>query len=190
MNLALQVRWLWLSQVEASRPGKEFDIQVPLTVSEIFKAATSSVVGDGATTFFWLDSWLPDGRLKNLAPHLFALTPKRLSRLRLVRDTLDGGWLDDIHPDLDAPAMEELLVVADHVVGLTVTERVADEFRWNWGANGTYSSKYCYILACFVGAWPWQERYRSGSVGSFSGLCCVIGAGLQTDWSDMDCRRP
>jgi hypothetical protein len=108
MNLALWVRWLWLSQVEASQPWKEFDIQVPLMVSEIFKAATSSLVGDGATTFFWLDSWLPDGRLKNLAPHLFALTPKRLSRLRLVRDTLDGGWLDDIPPDLDAPAMEEL----------------------------------------------------------------------------------
>jgi hypothetical protein len=65
-------------------------------VSEIFEAATSSIVGDGAATFFWLDSWLSDGRLKDLAPHLFALIPKRLSRVRLVRDALDGGWLDDI----------------------------------------------------------------------------------------------
>jgi hypothetical protein len=64
MNLALRVRWLWLSRVEASRPWKEFDIQVPPLVSEIFEAATSSIVGDGAATFFWLDSWLPDGRLK------------------------------------------------------------------------------------------------------------------------------
>jgi hypothetical protein len=96
MNLALRVRWLWLSQVEASRPWKEFDIQVPPMVSEIFEAATSSMVGDGATTFFWLDGWLPGGRLKDLASHLFALIPKRLSRVRLVRDALDGGWLDDI----------------------------------------------------------------------------------------------
>jgi mannosylglycoprotein endo-beta-mannosidase len=29
MNLALRVRWLWLSRVEASRPWKEFEIQVP-----------------------------------------------------------------------------------------------------------------------------------------------------------------
>jgi hypothetical protein len=65
-------------------------------VSEIFEAATSSIAGDGATTFFWLDSWLPDGRLKDLAPHLFVLIPKRISRVRLVRDALDGGWLDDI----------------------------------------------------------------------------------------------
>jgi hypothetical protein len=82
--------------VEASRPWKEFEIQVPPTVTEIFEAATYSVVGDGSATFFWLDSWLPDGRLKDLAPHLFALIPRRLSRARLVKDALDGGWLDDI----------------------------------------------------------------------------------------------
>jgi hypothetical protein len=130
--------------VEASRPWKEFDIQVSPLVSEIFEAATSSIVGDGAATFSWLDSWLPDGRLKDLVPHLFALIPKRLSRVRLVRDALNGGWLDDIPPDLDAPAVEELLAVANRVEGLTITEGVADEFRWNWGVNGTYSSKSSY----------------------------------------------
>jgi hypothetical protein len=41
--------------------------------------------------------------------------------------------------------VEELFAVADHVDGLTVTEGVADEFRWNWGVNGTYSSKSCYL---------------------------------------------
>jgi hypothetical protein len=95
MNLALRTRWLWLSRVEASRPWKEFDIRVPAMVTEVFEAATSSVVGDGASTFFWIDRWLPDGRLKDLAPQLFALIPKRLSRSRLVKERLDGGWPDD-----------------------------------------------------------------------------------------------
>jgi hypothetical protein len=79
MNLELIVRWLWLSRVEASRPWKEFEIQVPPMVLEIFEAATSSVLGDRASTFFWLDKWLPDGCLKDLAPHLFASIPRRLS---------------------------------------------------------------------------------------------------------------
>jgi hypothetical protein len=74
-------------------------------VTEIFKATTSSLVGDGATTFFRLDRWLPDGRLKDLAPRLFALIPKRLSRGRLVKHALDGGGLDGIPPDLDALAV-------------------------------------------------------------------------------------
>jgi hypothetical protein len=101
--------------------------------------------GDGVNTFFLLDSWLPDGRLKDLAPHLFTLIPKRLSRVRLVRDALDGGWLDDIPPNLDVLVVHKLLAVADRVEGLTVIEGVADEFRWDWGANGVYSPKSCYL---------------------------------------------
>jgi hypothetical protein len=145
MNLALRARWLWLSHVEASRPWKEFEIQVPPMVTEIFEAATYSVVGYGSATFFWLDSWLPDGRLKDLAPHLFALIPRRLLRARLVKDALDGGWLDDIPPDLDAPAIEELLAVADRVERLAITEGVADAFRWSRGGKGSYSAKSCYL---------------------------------------------
>jgi hypothetical protein len=144
MNLALQARWLWLSRVEAFRPWKEFDTQIPQRVTEIFEAATSSIVGDGARTFFWSDNWLPDGRLKDLA-HLFTLIPKRLSKVRMVRDALDGGWLDDIPPNLDTLAIQELLAVADRVEGLTVTEGVTDEFRWDWDVDGVYSSKSCYL---------------------------------------------
>jgi hypothetical protein len=139
MNIALRARWLWLSQVEASRPWREFDIQVPPMVTEVFEAATSSMVGDGASTFFWLDKWLPEGRLKDLAPRLFALIPKRLSRSRLVTDCLD------IPADLDALAIEQLLVVAYRVEGLTVTEGVPDVFRWNWGRKETYSAQSCYL---------------------------------------------
>jgi hypothetical protein len=151
MNLALRTRWLWLIRVEASWPWKEFDIQVPPLVTKIFEAATSSVVGDGASTFFWLDRWLPDGRLKDLVPHLFSLIPRRLSRSRLVTDYLDRGWLDDIPAKLDAHAIEELLAVADRVEGLTITEGVPDVFRWIWGAKETYSAR-SYYLGMFNGS--------------------------------------
>jgi hypothetical protein len=67
----------------------------------------------------------------DLVTHLFTLILKRLSRVRMVRDALDGGWLYVIPPNLDALAVQELLAVADRVEGLTVTEGVADEFRWD-----------------------------------------------------------
>jgi hypothetical protein len=75
-----------------------------------------------------LDSWLPDGHLKDLVSHLFSLILKRLPRVRMVRGVLDGGWLDDITPNLDAFTVQELLAFADHVEGLTVTEGATDEF--------------------------------------------------------------
>jgi hypothetical protein len=139
-----------------------------------------------AHTFFWLDSWLPDGRLKDLAPHLFALISKRLSRVRFVRDALDGGWLDDIPPDLNALAVQKLLAVADHMEGLTVTEGVGDEFRWDGVLMGS-TPRSPAILACSEEVWPWRECSKSGSpvlwprVGFFSSLCYVTGAGLRTD---------
>jgi hypothetical protein len=37
------------------------------------------------------------------------------------------------------------LAVADRVEGLTVTEGVTDEFWWDWGVDGVYSSKSCYL---------------------------------------------
>jgi hypothetical protein len=105
-------------------------------VKEVFEAATSFVVGDGASTFFWLDKWLLEGRLKDLAPHLFTLIPKRLSRSRLVKECLDGGWLDDIPADLDALAIDQLLAVADRVEGPTITEGVPDVFLVELGSEG------------------------------------------------------
>ena len=59
MNLALRTRWLWLKRVEDSKPWKEFNIQVPTIVHHLFEAATSSHVGDGASTFFWTYRWIP-----------------------------------------------------------------------------------------------------------------------------------
>jgi hypothetical protein len=41
-------------------------------------------------------------------PHLFAKIPRRLSRPRVVKDSLARGWLDDIPTDLDALAIDEI----------------------------------------------------------------------------------
>jgi hypothetical protein len=68
----------------------------------------------------------------------------------LVKDCLDGGWLDDIPADLDTPAIEQLLAVADHMERLTVTTGVADVFKWNWDAKETYSAS-SYYLGMFHG---------------------------------------
>ncbi|KAM0837795.1 hypothetical protein ACQ4PT_061397 [Festuca glaucescens] len=124
MNVALRARWLWLQRVDDSKPWKELNIQVPKMARQLFEGATYSVLGDGASTFFWTDKWLSDGRMCDVAPNLFAAVPKQAPRQRLVHDGLTGGWLDDIPPDLGALAIRELLQVADRLVDVTLTEGV------------------------------------------------------------------
>jgi hypothetical protein len=63
LNIALRARWLWLQRMDDSKPWKELNIQVPLAVRQLFEGATYSVLGNGASTFFWTDRWLPEGRL-------------------------------------------------------------------------------------------------------------------------------
>ena len=45
-------------------------------VRQLFEVATTSIVGDGTSTFFWLDKWLPCGQVKELKPILFLKVPK------------------------------------------------------------------------------------------------------------------
>ena len=94
MNRALRARWLWLSRTDNSKPWSEFNIQVPRVVQQLFEAATTSVVGDGASTFFWTDRWLPGGRVKELAPNLFMKVPKAARCSRRVRDGLAESQVD------------------------------------------------------------------------------------------------
>ncbi|KAM0829175.1 hypothetical protein ACQ4PT_067046 [Festuca glaucescens] len=144
MNVALRTRWLWLQRVDESKPWKELNIQVPQLARQLFEGATFSVLGDGASTLFWLDRWLPDGRISDIAPNLFAAVPKRTVKQRRVREGLAGGWLEDLSQDLGAPALLELFEVADWLVHVNLAEGVEDSFRWRWECNNSYSARSCY----------------------------------------------
>jgi hypothetical protein len=52
--------------------------------------------------------------------------------MRKVREGLAGAWLDDVPPNLDAPAIEELFLVADRLEDVALNEGVDGSFRWGW----------------------------------------------------------
>jgi hypothetical protein len=47
-------------------------------------------------------------------------------------------------PNLGAPALLELLGVADRLVHVTLVEGVVDSFRWRWENNNSYFARSCY----------------------------------------------
>ena len=117
------------------------------------------------STFFWVDRWLPVGRVKDLALNLLLKVPKHARCSRLVSEGLAGGWLEDIPPDLDAREIRELLSLADSVAPFELTDGVVDEFRWNWEAHYKYSARSAY-RALFEGKTGMdgaQQIWRSGS---------------------------
>jgi hypothetical protein len=58
--------------------------------------AVVTVVGDGTNTYFWKDKWLDGKRIKEIAPALYAMVPKRIINTRTVNEALlNQRWISD-----------------------------------------------------------------------------------------------
>jgi hypothetical protein len=56
-----------------------------------FKAsdmAVVTVIGDGSNTLFWKDKWLQGKRIKEIAPAVYDMVPKRIVNRRKVSEVL------------------------------------------------------------------------------------------------------
>jgi hypothetical protein len=63
----------------------------------MLQASITVTIGDGHSTKFWTDPWLPDRPIYRFALHLFNAIPKR-HRGKSVRDAImNRSWVRDIH---------------------------------------------------------------------------------------------
>jgi hypothetical protein len=69
---------------------------------DVFAASTSMVVGNGGSTLFWEDRWFKP--IKEMAPEVYAVVPKRRRKARVVRETLvERTWIPAIVGAHQAP---------------------------------------------------------------------------------------
>jgi len=128
-------------------------------IKALFAAATNTIVGDGNTTLFWTDNWLHSSSLDVLAPHIFALAPKRRWNRRKVSEALhELQWTHDIRGALSVTAPAEFIGIVDLLEEVQLLSGVPDKHQWRFSASGQYSSKSAYE-ALFIGAVhfePWN----------------------------------
>ncbi|KAK1627407.1 hypothetical protein QYE76_001722 [Lolium multiflorum] len=97
MAISLRVRWLWRMHTDPQRPWRGLDMQFSKAELDIFAASTSMTLGNGESALFWEDRWLDGRSIKEMAPEVFALVPKRRRKVRTVRQALvDRTWIPDI----------------------------------------------------------------------------------------------
>jgi hypothetical protein len=64
------------------------------------------VVGNGESALFWEDRWLDGKTIRELAPEVYALIPKRRRKIHTVRQALvERSWISDIVGTLSALAL-------------------------------------------------------------------------------------
>ena len=79
-----------IAKTEPNKPWSTFPVHVYQCVRAFFSMAVCTEVGDGAYTLFWLDKWIHGQYIADIAPHLFALVPKRKTNNQMVFTDLQG----------------------------------------------------------------------------------------------------
>jgi len=146
---ALRLRWLWYQWTDPDRPWVGTEPPVDKIDKQLFRASTTVTLGDGQIARFWQSTWLDGKAPMDLYPNLFRLAWRKnktvkeeLENLNCTRGLWRMGSVDE---------MAQFVELWDYTLNIHLTDQ-ADQIKWNWTANGEYSSKSAY-LAQFHGSY-------------------------------------
>jgi hypothetical protein len=148
------------------------------TELQVFDTSTTTVVGDGETALFWVDKWLEGEAIRDIAPQLFMLVPKRAWNHRTVKEALlERRWISDIQGAMSSQALWQYIQLWLRVREVALTD-TPDTLLWRWTANAQYSSKSCYefLFHGAISSSYWKLIWRSWApprVKFFVWLACL-----------------
>jgi hypothetical protein len=144
LGYALRLRWEWMRRTEPSSAWAALPSASEHKVAAMFSSSIYVQVGDGASTKFWTDAWLPDGAISNTAPNLFkAVGRRRLGRT--VKDALSNmQWVWDIISACIATVLLEYASLWATLENVQLRPLEANRFVWRWTTDGQYSVSSAY----------------------------------------------
>jgi hypothetical protein len=145
---------------------------------DAFAASTTMVVGNGESALFWEDRWLDGKSIRELAPEVYALIPKRRRKRCTVQQALvERSWISDIEGAPSALALWQYVQLWTRLRDVVLSPD-QDRLVWRWTTDGQYSSSSCYD-ALFQGAilsGSWKLNWKSWApprVKFFIWLACL-----------------
>jgi hypothetical protein len=143
-DLALRMRWQWLSRTDDQRAWHGLDLHFPAAERAVFFASTSMAIGNGRTALFWEDRWIGGRAVSELAPQLYDCVPKRRRKTTTVAAGLEANsWARDIHGVLGVHEVGQYLCLWQ-AIAHTKLAIDSDRLVWKWSPNGVYSAQSCY----------------------------------------------
>jgi hypothetical protein len=109
---------------------------------------------------FWIDRWLHEQCIADLAPSLFAAIPQRRLKQRTVQSALlNQAWITDIQGNLSADIIADYIQLWDLLDEVQLQQEVDDTHKWRFDTSGQYSAKSAYGNL-FLGATLFQPYER------------------------------
>jgi hypothetical protein len=114
---------------------------------------------------FWQDKWLDGRSIKDMAPHLYALVPKRRENRRIFLEALSNEqWLEDIQRDISVAALFEYLTIWDILEEIELRQDTPDKHIWRLSPIGAYTVSSAYD-ALYQGALCSAHMNEFGNLG-------------------------
>jgi hypothetical protein len=148
---SLRLRWPWQEWKNADKIWAGSGNPCSNEDMDIFYAATSITIGNGAKTPFWHAPWLDGRKPKDIAPLIFQISSHKKSKV--AQAMKNNIWTSRIA--LGNNFTLEHLSQCAHLWGLLqnvdLQDDVEDNITWRLMANGDYSAKSAYDMQ-FMGA--------------------------------------
>jgi len=71
LGYALRLRWEWLRRTKPDSTWALLPSTPERKISSMLSSSITVEIGDGASTQFWTDAWLPAAAIPTFAPNLF-----------------------------------------------------------------------------------------------------------------------
>jgi hypothetical protein len=137
--------------------------ETPIDASDLdlFNAATTVTIGDGAKASFWSSSWLNGTPPKDMAPLIYVASKRKN---RTVRDALeDHNWVADVSVEaFTVDHMEQYVRLWDLLSAVQLSPGTEDSIVWTLTPNGCYTASSAYkaqflpALPCSFGNIVWK----------------------------------
>jgi hypothetical protein len=90
--------------------------------------AVVTKVGDGSNTMFWKDRWLNGKRIKDIAPVVYDMVPKRTRNKRKVKEAmLNLRWVTDFQGAITVPVLMEYIELDQELDQVVLQPDIPDE---------------------------------------------------------------
>jgi hypothetical protein len=98
--------------------------------------AVVTVVGDGSDSFFWKDRWLNGRKIKDIAPNIYAMVPRRVVNRRRTNEALQNmSWTADFWGALTVATLLEYVDLYHQLNEVVLQHEVPDTHIWKLSAS-------------------------------------------------------
>ncbi|WVZ68219.1 hypothetical protein U9M48_017182 [Paspalum notatum var. saurae] len=134
------------SVAQATRHWSSLPLNIAPEVRCLFDASTHWVIGNGESTLFWVDKWIDDKSIGDLAPALLSLVAKRTHSTQTVaRGLSDGQWIRELTGALSVQAIVQYLRLWERLHMVSLQHAVQDRLIWCWSQNGEFLVRSAYL---------------------------------------------